>query len=133
MWDFSTTYTKATLLQDYSTAKYKIQSLDKSKTKTLPTWEAVKKIYEKASLIFAVLAEKEYVNENYGVSLKYMLEVLYCQKILEIFCDVKKNKSINYLLHHIEKHKKDYHTKNEMKEKIVEELFSMEDLNISKY
>jgi len=33
-------------------------------------------------LIFAVLVEKEYVNKNYGVSLKYILEVLYCQKIL---------------------------------------------------
>jgi len=43
MWDFSTTlYTKATLLQDYSTAKFKIQSLNKSKA-TLPMWQTVKK------------------------------------------------------------------------------------------
>jgi len=111
-------------------------------------WNAyLKTLHEKASLIFAILAEKEYVNKNYGVSLKYMLKVLYCQKIFEIFCNVKNDKSINYPLRragdccfialqdwcNTEKHRKDYHTKNEMKEKIVKELFSMEDLNISKY
>lgn len=134
--------------------------LCKSKAKTLPTWQAPKKsdniswrghlktlLYEKASLIFAVLAEKEYVNKNYGASLRYMLEVLYCQKILEIFCGVRNDKSISYLLGragdccfmtvqdwcNIEKHKKDYEMKNEVEEKIVEELYSMEDLDMSKY
>jgi len=33
----------------------------------------------------------------------------------------------------IEKHRKDYDTKNEMKEKIVEELFSMKYMDMNKY
>lgn len=134
--------------------------LCKPKTETLPTWHAPKKsdnicwnahlktlLYEKASLIFAVLAEKEYVNKNYGAALRYMLEVLYCQKILEIFCGVTNNKSISYLLGragdccfmtvqdwcNVEKHKKDYNTKNEIEEKVVEKLFNMKDLDMSKY
>lgn len=133
--------------------------LCKPNTQTLPTWQAPKKsdnvswnahlktlLYEKASLIFAVLAEKEYVNKNYGASLRYVLEVLYCQKILEIFCDVRNNKSISYLLGragdccfmivqdwaNVEKHRKDYETKNEAEEKIVEELYRMDDLDMSK-
>ncbi|XP_018053067.1 PREDICTED: erythroid differentiation-related factor 1 isoform X1 [Atta colombica] len=132
--------------------------LCKPKTETLPTWQAPKKsdnicwnahlktlLYEKASLIFAVLAENEYVNKNYGASLRYMLEVLYCQKILEIFCGIRNDKSLSYLLGragdccfmtvqdwcNVEKHRKDYDTKNEVEEKIVEELFSMEDLDMN--
>lgn len=134
--------------------------LCKPKAETLPTWQAPKKsdnicwsahlktlLYEKASLIFAVLAEKEFINKNYGASLRYMLEVLYCQKILEIFCGVRNDKSISYLLGragdccfmivqdwgNVEKHRKDYDMKNEMEEKIVEEVYSMEDLDMSKY
>ncbi|GAB1869397.1 Erythroid differentiation-related factor 1 [Camponotus japonicus] len=132
--------------------------LCKPKAETIPTWQAPKKsdnicwsahlktlLYEKASLIFAVLAENEYVNKNYGASLRYMLKVLYCQKILEIFCGVRNDKSISYLLgragdccfmivqhwNNVEKHRKDYDIKNEMEEKIVEELFSMEDLDMN--
>lgn len=132
--------------------------LCKPKAETLPTWQAPKKsdnicwsahlktlLYEKASLIFAVLAEKEYVNKNYGVSLRYMLEVLYCQKILEIFCGIRNDKSISYLLgragdccfmivqdwNNVEKHSKDYDMKNEMEEKIVEEVFNIEDLDMN--
>lgn len=134
--------------------------LCKPKAETLPLWQVPKKsdnicwsahlktlLYEKASLIFAVLAEKEYVNKNYGVSLRYMLKVLYCQKILEIFCGVRNDKSISYLLgragdccfmivqdwSNVEKHRKDYDIKNEIEEKIVEEVFSVEDLDMSKY
>lgn len=128
--------------------------LCKPKAETIPTWQAPKKsdnicwsahlktlLYEKASLILAVLAEKEYVNKNYGTSLRYMSEVLYCQKILEI-CGVRNDKSISYLLGragdccfmtvqdwcNIERHKKDYETKNEIEEKIIEELHSVKDL-----
>lgn len=127
--------------------------LCKSKAEKLSTWQTQKKndniswnahlktlLYEKASLIFAVLAEKEYINRNYGVSLRYMLEVLHCQKILEIFCGVKNNKSISYLLGragdccfmtvqdwcNIKKHRKDYEMKNKMEEKITEELYNIE-------
>lgn len=134
--------------------------LCKPKAETLPTWQAPKKsdnvswcahlktlLYEKASLIFAVLAEKEYTNKNYGASLRYMLNVLYCQKILEFFCGVRNDKSISYLIGragdcclmtvqdwcNIEKHRKDYEIKKEMEEKIVEELYNMEDLDMSKY
>lgn len=134
--------------------------LCKPTTQTLPTWQAPKKsdnvswnahlktlLYEKASLIFAVLAENEYVNKKYGASLRYVLEVLYCQKILEIFCGVRNDKSISYLLGragdccfmvvqdwtNVERHRKDYETKNEAEEKIIEELYRMEDLDISKY
>lgn len=134
--------------------------LCKPKTETLPTWHAPKKsdsicwnahlktlLYEKASLIFAALAEKEYVNKKYGASLRYMLEVLYCQKILEIFCNVRNNKSISYLLGragdccfmtvqdwcNVEKHRKDYNTRNKIEKKVIEmmeliELFSMQDM-----
>ncbi|XP_032675397.1 erythroid differentiation-related factor 1 [Odontomachus brunneus] len=132
--------------------------LCKPNTQTLPTWQAPKKsdnvswnahlktlLYEKASLIFAVLAEKEYVNKNYGASLRYVLEVLYCQKILEIFCSVRNNKSISYMLGragdccfmvvqdwaNVEKHRKDYETKDETEEKIIEELYRMEDLDMN--
>jgi len=136
--------------------------LCKPKAQTLPIWQAAKKrddicwsahlktlLYEKASLIFAVLAEKEYVNKNYGTSLRYMLEVLYCQKILEIFCGVRNDKSISYLLGragdccfmivqdwcNVKKHRKNYEIRNEMAEKIVEEIYNMDlqDLDMSKY
>lgn len=136
--------------------------LCKPKAETLPTWQAAKKsdniswsahlktlLYEKASLIFAVLAEKEYINKNYGTSLRYMLEVLYCQKILEMFCGVRNDKSISYLLGragdccfmtvqdwcNVKKHRKDYEMRNEIAEKIVEEMYNMnlEDLDMSKY
>lgn len=134
--------------------------LCKLKVETLPTWQAPKKcdniswnahlktlLYEKASLIFAVLAEHEYANRNYGASLRYMLAVLRCQKILEIFCGIRNDKSISYLLGragdccfmtvqdwcNVEKHRKDYETKNAIEERIVEEICSMEDLDMSEY
>ncbi|XP_076758545.1 erythroid differentiation-related factor 1 [Xylocopa sonorina] len=132
--------------------------LRKLKAETLPTWQAPKKsdniswnahlktlLYEKASLIFAVLAENEYANRNYGASLRYMLAVLRCQKILEIFCGIRNDKSISYLLGragdccfmavqdwcNVEKHRKDYEMKNEIEEKIVEEICRMEDLDMN--
>ncbi|CAL7938419.1 unnamed protein product [Xylocopa violacea] len=132
--------------------------LCKLKAETLPTWQAPKKsdniswnahlktlLYEKASLIFAVLAENEYANRNYGASLRYMLAVLRCQKILEIFCGIRNDKSISYLLGragdccfmavqdwcNVEKHRKDYEMKNEIEEKIVEEICRMEDLDMN--
>lgn len=131
--------------------------LCKPNTHTLPTWQAPKKsdniswcahlktlLYEKAALIFAVLGENEYVSKNYGASLRYVLKVVYCQKILEIFCGVRNNKSISYLLgragdccfmivqdwSNVEKHRKDYETKNDTEEKIIEELYRMEDLDL---
>lgn len=134
--------------------------LYKPKTETLPTWHTPKEndnifwnahlktlLYEKAALIFAVLAEREYVNKNFGAALRY---ILYCQKIhivLEIFCGVKNYKLISYLLgragdccfmtvkdwSNVEKHRKDYNMKDEMEEKVVEKLFNMKDLNMSKY
>ncbi|XP_076677136.1 erythroid differentiation-related factor 1 [Andrena cerasifolii] len=130
--------------------------LCKHKAETLPTWQAPQKtdniswnahlktlLYEKASLIFAVLAENEYANRNYGASLRYMLAVLRCQKILEIFCGIRNDKSISYLLGragdccfmavqdwcNVEKHRKDYEMKNAIEEKIVEEICRMEDLD----
>ncbi|KAK2586143.1 hypothetical protein KPH14_001413 [Odynerus spinipes] len=130
--------------------------LCKPKSETLPIWQAPKKsdnvswnahlktlLYEKASLIFAVLAENEYANKNYGASLRYMLAVLRCQKILEICCGIRNEKSVSCLLGragdccfmtvqdwcNIEKHKKDYETKHETEEKIIEEICVMEDLD----
>ncbi|XP_017791827.1 PREDICTED: erythroid differentiation-related factor 1 isoform X2 [Habropoda laboriosa] len=130
--------------------------LCKLKVETLPTWQAPKKsdniswnahlktlLYEKASLIFAVLAENEYVNKNYGASLRYMLAVLRCQKILEMFCGIRNDKSLSYLLGragdccfmvvqdwcNVEKHRKDYEMRHETEEKIVEEICRMEDLD----
>ncbi|XP_076164566.1 erythroid differentiation-related factor 1 [Ptiloglossa arizonensis] len=123
--------------------------LCKVKAETIPTWQAPKKsdniswnahlkilLYKKASLIFAVLAENEYANKSYGASLRYMLAVLRCQKILEIFCGIKNAKLISYLLGragdccfmvvqdwcNVEKHRKDYEMKNDIEERIVEEI-----------
>lgn len=132
--------------------------LCKLKAETLPTWQAPQKnnniswnvhlktlLYEKASLIFAVLAENEYANRNYGASLRYMLAVLRCQKILEIFCGIRNDKSISYLLGragdccfmavqdwcNVEKLRRDYVMKNEIEERIVQEIYQMEELDIS--
>ncbi|KOX80301.1 Erythroid differentiation-related factor 1 [Melipona quadrifasciata] len=132
--------------------------LCKLKAETLPTWQAPQKnnniswnvhlktlLYEKASLIFAVLAENEYANRNYGASLRYMLAVLRCQNILEIFCGIRNDKSISYLLGragdccfmavqdwcNVEKHRRDYEMKNEIEERIVQEIYQMEDLDIN--
>ncbi|XP_043265831.1 erythroid differentiation-related factor 1 [Colletes gigas] len=132
--------------------------LCKTKAETLPTWQAPKKsdniswnahlkilLYEKASLIFAVLAENEYANRNYGASLRYMLAVLRCQKILEIYCGIRNTKSISYLLGragdscfmvvqdwcNVEKHRRDYEIENEIEGKIVEEICTIEDLDMN--
>ncbi|XP_068977748.1 erythroid differentiation-related factor 1 [Bombus flavifrons] len=132
--------------------------LCKLKNETLPTWQAPQKsdniswnvhlktlLYEKASLIFAVLAENEYANRNYGASLRYMLAVLRCQKMLEIFCDIRNDKSISYLLGragdccfmavqdwcNVEKHRRDYEMKKEIEESIVEEIYRMEDVDMN--
>ncbi|KAG7190566.1 hypothetical protein KM043_006659 [Ampulex compressa] len=132
--------------------------LHKLKTETLPTWQAPGKneniswsahlktlLYEKASLIFAVLAEHEYSSNNYGASLRYTLAVLRCQKILEIFCGIRNDKSISYLLgragdccfrivqdwYNIQKHREDFKTKNKTEEKIVEEIYTVQDLDMN--
>ncbi|XP_066598751.1 erythroid differentiation-related factor 1 [Prorops nasuta] len=132
--------------------------LVKATTETLPTWQAPKRsdnvswnahlktlLYEKASLVFAVLAENEYVNKNYGVSLRHMLVVLRCQKILEVFCGVRNDKSLSYLLGRagdccfmtvqdwgtIDRHRKDFNTKSATEERIVEEIFTMEDIDMN--
>ncbi|XP_012254661.2 erythroid differentiation-related factor 1 [Athalia rosae] len=124
--------------------------LCKSKAETLPTWQAPKKndnlswnahlktlLYEKASLIFAVLAENEYTANNYGASLRYILAVLRCQEILETFCHVKNDKLISYLLgragdscfmtvqdwNNIDKHKREYNLKNDIDGKILDEIY----------
>lgn len=137
--------------------------LCKPKVETLPTWQAPKKsdnvswrahlktlLYEKMSLIYAVLAENQYINKNYGASLRCMLEVLYFQRILEFFCGVKKDKSISYLLGragdcclmtvqdwcNIEKHKKDYEgTKGGQLDGIDDlvELYNMEQWILRKH
>lgn len=134
--------------------------LCKSKNKTLPTWEAPKKsdnlswkihlktlLYEKASLIYAALAEYEYSNGAYGASLRYILAMLRCQKMLEIFCGVRNDKLISYLLgragdccfrtvqdwSNVEVHKQAYERKNENDEKIVEELLMMEDIDMREF
>lgn len=132
--------------------------LCKSKVNTLPTWHAPKKsdnsswkshlktlLYEKASLIFAVLVEYEYTNQRYGGSLRYISAVLRCQKILEIFCQIKNSKLISYLLgragdcclmtvqdwKNIDLHKEAYHAKDEVEEKIVSEMMEIVDLDMS--
>lgn len=134
--------------------------LCKAESHTLPTWQAPRKddncswrahlktlLYEKASLVFAVLAENEYSNKNYGSTLRYILAVLRCQKILEIFCCVRNDKLISYLLGragdccfmvvqdwiNVEKHRNDYETKSVTESSITDFIFAMEDLDMSKY
>ncbi|XP_012287568.1 erythroid differentiation-related factor 1 [Orussus abietinus] len=130
--------------------------LCKSKVETLPTWQAPQKsdnvswhtylkilLYEKACLIFAVLAEDQYSNKNYGASLRYILAVLRCQRILETFCGMKNDKLVSYLLgragdscfmtvqewSNVERHQRDYEVKNEIEDKIINEVFAIEELD----
>lgn len=134
--------------------------LCKTQSQTLPTWQAPQKddnqswsahlkilLYEKASLTFVVLAENEYSNKNYGSSLRYILAVLRCQKILEVFCRVRNDKLISYLLGragdccfmtvqdwtNVEKHRNDYETKNITENTITDAIFAMEDLDMSEF
>ncbi|OXU32038.1 hypothetical protein TSAR_004336 [Trichomalopsis sarcophagae] len=127
--------------------------LCKTQSQTLPTWQAPKKddnqswgshlkilLYEKASLVFVVLAEREYSNENYGSSLRYILSVLRCQRNLQVFCKVRNSKFIGCLLGRagdccfmtvqnwadVEKHKKDYETKTRTEIMITNSIFAME-------
>ncbi|KAF7997417.1 hypothetical protein HCN44_005988 [Aphidius gifuensis] len=127
--------------------------LCKPKGEALPTWQAPKKsdnlswkshlktlLYEKASLIFAVLAEYEYTKQKFGSSLKYILKVLKCQKILEIFCGLKNDKLISYSLgragdcclmivqdwKNIDNHQKLFTTSDEVEDKIIIEILTIE-------
>ncbi|XP_011298230.1 erythroid differentiation-related factor 1 isoform X1 [Fopius arisanus] len=149
---------KQLVVDDKSTRKA-LLLCQKSKVETLPTWEAPKKtdnrswkahlkalLYEKAALIFAVLAEFEYSSPqcNYGASLRYIRNVLKCQRILEIFCDIKNDKSISYLLgragdcclmavqdwRNIEKHRDEFEIKDETEGNVVGEIASMKDIDI---
>lgn len=128
--------------------------LCKPKGEALPTWQAPKKtdnlswkshlktlLYEKASLIFAVLAEHEYTNQKFGSSLKYILQVLKCQKILEIFCGLKNNKLLSYSLgragdcclmivqdwKNIENHQELFDASNEIENKIIIEISTLKE------
>lgn len=92
-----------------------------------------------------MLAENEYSAKNYGASLRYILAVLRSQKILEIFCRIKNEKLISYLLgragdccfmtvqdwNNIEKHRIDYETKTVTENSITDAIFSMEDIDLS--
>lgn len=134
--------------------------LSKGDSQTLPTWQAPKKddnqswqthlkilLYEKASLSYVVLAEKEYSCKNYGSTLRYIITVLRCQKILELICGFANDKVISNLLGragdscfmivqdwtNIEKHRNDYETKNVIENFITDAFYTMEGLDISKY
>jgi hypothetical protein len=134
--------------------------LYKAVSQTLPTWQAPRKddnrswsthlkilLYEKASLVFVVLAENKYLNKNYGASLRYILAVLRCQKILEVFCEVRNDKLISYLLGragdccfmtvqdwiNVEKHRNDYEIRNNTENSIIDTIFIMGNLKMCKY
>lgn len=134
--------------------------LCKTKVDTLPTWQAPRKsdnsswkshlktlLYEKASLIFSVLAEYEYTNQHYGASLRYILAILRCQKILEVFCCLRNDKLISCLLgragdsclmtvqdwRNIDQHRQSYNIKDEIENKLVGDILNVEDLDMSKY
>lgn len=125
------------------------------KMENLPTWQKKSDIqdwknhlkillYEKATLIFAVLGEYEYTNQRFGRSLRYSLAVLRCHRILEIFCGMKNDKLISYLLgragdcclmivhdwQNIEEHRRAYEEADDVEVRIVSELF---DMDMSKY
>ncbi|XP_053594409.1 erythroid differentiation-related factor 1 [Microplitis demolitor] len=121
------------------------------KMENLPTWQAPKSdihdwknhlrilLYEKATLIFAVLGEYEYTNQRFGRSLRYSLAVLRCHKILEWFCGMKNDKLISYLLgrtgdcclmivhdwQNIETHRNAYEEADEVELKILSEFFEI--------
>uniref|UniRef100_A0A6V7IA57 Erythroid differentiation-related factor 1 n=1 Tax=Bracon brevicornis TaxID=1563983 RepID=A0A6V7IA57_9HYME len=140
-----------------SISKKSLSLCEKSKNvETLPTWQAPKRtdncswkahlkalLYEKAALVFAVLTEYEYSNKCYGASLRYILNVLKCQKILEIFCDIKNNKSLSYLLGragdcclmlvqdwpNIDQHREALTSKREVDDRIAEEIEHIKDID----
>ncbi|XP_034944634.1 erythroid differentiation-related factor 1 [Chelonus insularis] len=130
----------------------------KSKVETLPTWQAPKRsdnlswkahlkilLYEKACLIFGVLSEYEFTHERFGASLRYIKNVLKCQKILEIFCGQPNEKLISYLLgragdicfrivqhwNKIESHREAYESTDDIEEKILSEFSKAEDIDIN--
>ena len=130
-----------------------------TKTETLPTWQSTKMsdilswkvnlktlLYEKASLIYAVLAEYEYSNRGYEASLGYILAGLRCQNILGVFCGVKEDKLVSYLLaragdccsmmvpdwRNIDNHKLTFQQSNDNEENIAEERSNLKNMNISK-
>lgn len=126
----------------------------------LSTWQAPKRndnlswrehlktlLYEKASLIYAVLSEHEYSSKNYGASLKHIKAALNCQKVLELFCVVRNEKLISYLLGRsgdcsfmivqdwkaVSKHRKDYESEGITELKVTDELDSVQDSITSEY
>ncbi|XP_014205550.1 erythroid differentiation-related factor 1 [Copidosoma floridanum] len=132
--------------------------LCKGQSQTIPLWQAPQKddnrswqthlkilLYEKASLAFVVLAEYEYQNKRYGSTLRYILAVLRCQKMLELVCGLKNDKLISYLLGragdccfmtvqdwtNVDKHKNDYETKNVIENSITDVIFTMEGLDMN--
>lgn len=133
--------------------------LCKPESKTLPTWQAPRKddnrswaihlktlLYEKASLAFVVLAEHEYTKKNYGSSLRYVLAVLRCQKMIQLSQGTLNDKLINYLLlgragdcffmvvqdwANVDKHRNDYETKSVTENAITDAIFAVESFDIS--
>ncbi|KAJ8686309.1 hypothetical protein QAD02_022103 [Eretmocerus hayati] len=107
----------------------------------LPTWEVPKRddnrrwnahlktlLYEKASLVFSVLAEYEYANKKFGSSLRYIFAVLRCQKMLELYCSARSDSRITYQLlgragdcyfrivqdwHNVNEHKEEFEKKTD--------------------
>lgn len=134
--------------------------LFKPNTEALPTWKTPKRednlswkahlkilLYDKASLIFAVLAEREYSNKQYGASLRYIYDVLCCQTIWKALCaDFKNNKLISHLLgragdcccmvvqdwKNIETHRQEYDTKSSIEEDIIKEVYTLANADSSK-
>lgn len=134
--------------------------LRESESDALSTWQAPKRndnlswrehlktlLYEKASLIYAVLSEHEYSSKNYGASLKHTRAALNCQKVLELFCVVRNEKLISYLLGRagdccfmivqdwksVSKHRKDYDSEGFTELKVTDELDTAQELITSEY
>lgn len=71
---------------------------------TIPTWQEPDRsdnaswnshlktlLYEKACLVFAILAEQDYVVENYGSSLRSISMLMRCQQLLQILKYTSRN------------------------------------------
>ncbi|KDR07710.1 Erythroid differentiation-related factor 1 [Zootermopsis nevadensis] len=86
--------------------------LCKSRTETMPTWQQPENsdkmswnihlktlLYEKACLVYVTLAESDYIAENYGRSLKYIVHVLHVLPVLSALASSSSSSGLrSYLL-----------------------------------
>lgn len=128
----------------------------KQKTDPIPTWREPDRtdnaswnshlktlLYEKACLVFAILAEQEYVLEEYGSSLRNISMLVRCQQVLQILkyssrtvqesCVLGRAGDACFMIvkywDRIEKYREQIFTTSEIYTKIIEEIEKENDIN----